>query len=142
MMRAMSHLLVSDLMTQDVRTLGPEGNLAEASDLMSTHRIRHVPVVDDDERVLGLVSQRDLLRGALGGGGELPASIQRAYLRSIGVTEVMVTHVETVSPSSRLRDAADRMLELKIGSVLVLDEERLVGILTETDFVRYVRERF
>ncbi len=134
----MSRLEVQHLMTRGVLTLGPEGNLAEASELMAIHKIRHVPIVDSDNRVLGLVSQRDLLRGALGGGGELPASIQRAYLRSIGVTEVMVAQVEIVAPDTPLLEAAQRMLQRKIGSQLVVEGGVLVGILTEHDFVRYV----
>lgn len=130
---------MSDLMTRGVRTLGPTGNLAEVSDLMSTYRIRHVPVVDSECRILGIVSQRDLLRGALGGGSDLPASIQRAYLRSIPIDEVMVSSVETVTPDTLIRDAAQRMLDLKIGSLLVTESYQLVGILTENDFVRWVK---
>ena len=125
-------------MSRGVKTLGPEGNLSEASDLMTEHRIRHVPIVDGDRRVIGLVSQRDLLRGAFGGGSALPASIQRAYLRSIGVTEVMVSTVTVVAPQTPLKEAARMMLDQKIGSLLVLEEDRLVGILTEHDFVRHV----
>ena len=135
----MSELRVNDLMTRGVHSLSPDSNLAEVSALMNSRRIRHVPVVDDDARVVGLVSQRDLLRGALGGGGDLPPSIQRAYLRSIPVDEVMVREVETVGPETLIRDAAQRMLDLKIGSLLVTEESRLIGILTETDFVRWVR---
>ena len=135
----MSQLRVNDLMTRGVHSLSPDSNLAEVSALMNSRRIRHVPVVDDDARVVGLVSQRDLLRGALGGGGDLPPSIQRAYLRSIPVDEVMVQEVETVGPETLIRDAAQRMLDLKIGSLLVTEESRLIGILTETDFVRWVR---
>lgn len=135
----MSELRVNDLMTRGVHSLSPDSNLAEVSALMNRRRIRHVPVVDDDARVVGLVSQRDLLRGALGGGGDLPPSIQRAYLRSIPVDEVMVQEVETVGPETLIRDAAQRMLDLKIGSLLVTEESRLIGILTETDFVRWVR---
>lgn len=134
----MSDFLVQQLMTGGVKTLGPEGNLAEAKDLMIGHRIRHVPIVDDEDRVLGLVSQRDLLRGALGGGGALPTSIQHAYLRSIRVTDVMVEQVEFVSPETPVLNAARRMLESKIGSLLVVKDGRLVGILTSHDFVRYV----
>lgn len=134
----MSELLVQDLMTRGVKTLGPSGNLAEASDLMTQHRVRHVPIVDSDSQILGLVSQRDLLRGALGGGTELPSSIQHAYLRSIGVTEVMIETVEIVTPDTPIREAARRMLDGKIGSQLVVEGDRLVGILTEHDFVRYV----
>mgnify|MGYP000244388546 CR=1 FL=1 len=125
-------------MTRGVKTLGPEGNLAEASDLMAEHRIRHVPIVDTECRILGLVSQRDLLRGALGGGSDLPSSIQRAYLRSIGVTEVMIETLEVVEPTTPIREATRRMLDQKIGSLLVMENGRLVGILTEHDFVRYV----
>ncbi len=141
-MDTMNALSVEDLMTRGVLTLSPDGNLAETRDLMNAHRIRHVPVVDAECRILGLVSQSDLLRGALGGGGDLPMSIQRAYLRSIPVDEVMTSQVETVTPSTPISLAAKRMLDLKIGSLLVVEDDRLVGILTENDFVRYLYLNF
>lgn len=136
---SMATLRVRDLMTSGVLTLEVGGNLAEASDLMNVHRIRHLPILDDDGALVGLVSQRDLLRGALGGGADLPASIQRAYLRSIPVDEVMIRNVETVEPAVAIRDAAARMIDLKIGSLLVVEGPELVGILTESDFVRWVQ---
>ncbi len=126
-------------MTAGVHTLDVGGNLAEASDLMNVHRIRHLPILDASGLLVGLVSQRDLLRGALGGGADLPASIQRAYLRSIPVDEVMIRDVETVEPEVAIKDAAARMIDLKIGSLLVVDGHDLVGILTESDFVRWVQ---
>lgn len=135
----MATLRVSDLMTAGVHTLDVGGNLAEASDLMNVHRIRHLPILDASGLLVGLVSQRDLLRGALGGGADLPASIQRAYLRSIPVDEVMIRDVETVEPEVAIKDAAARMIDLKIGSLLVVDGRDLVGILTESDFVRWVQ---
>jgi len=132
-------LNVSDLMSTDPVTIGPEDNLARAWDLMDQHHIRHLPVAEDGELV-GLVSKRDLLQRALGGDhdDELPLSHLRRMLHARAADEVMVRGVETADPNESLSDAAERMLEHKFGCLPVVAGSRIVGILTEADFVRHV----
>jgi CBS domain-containing protein len=124
-------------MQREVATLQRNDKLTIADDVMRLGRIRHLPVVDEEssEPVVGIVSQRDLFRGALTrafGYGEVA---RRKVMASIVVKEVMTTPVLTTTPDVPLREAARTMLEKKIGCLPVVDGGKLVGILTESDFV-------
>jgi CBS domain-containing protein len=139
--RLMPNLTVRDLMSRPVHTLHPTANLAEVNALMQESRIRHVPITEDSCKLVGLVSHRDLLRRAMGGGEHLPNSIRAPYLRSLSVAEAMTRDVVTCSPDLPLVKAARLMMERKFGCLPVLEGGALVGILTETDFVRYVADQ-
>ena len=130
--------LVADLMTKEVVTLDANDTLHVADDVMGLARIRHMPVVDEDGSVVGMVSQRDLFRGALAralGYGEFA---QQKLFGMLRVKDVMSTDVLTTEPDAALSSAAKTMTEQKIGCLVVVEDERLVGILTESDFVRLV----
>ena len=130
---------VRNLMTREVATLKCNDQLSLAEDIMRLGRIRHLPVVDDDgEEVIGIVSQRDLFRSALArtlGYGE---RARRKILDTLAVKEVMTTDVVTTSPDTPLAKAARVMLERKIGALPVVENSKLVGLLTESDFVALV----
>lgn len=123
-------------MTRDVATLELNDKLKIADDVMKLGRIRHLPVLDEKREVVGIVSQRDLFRGALArciGYGEYA---HQKLLNQLMVKEVMSKNVAIVNPYAPLQQAARLMLERKIGCVVVAEEGRLVGILTESDFVK------
>jgi CBS domain-containing protein len=132
---------VRDLMATDVRTLGRNDKLSMADDLMRMERIRHLPVLDDDGRLAGIVSQRDLFRGALARALGYGEAAQRKLLDMLAVKEVMTNQVETIGPEEPAAEAARRMVERKIGCLVVTEGERLVGIVTESDFVRRAAAR-
>ena len=132
---------VRDLMTSRVFTLQPTDDLEALYDLIDTRHVRHVPVVDRDGDLVGLVTQRDLARSALGAQDVLPLSFQQEILRRRKVREIMGTEVETVEPDESLKTAAEMLIENKIGCLPVVEGEHLVGILTESDFVRYYVEK-
>jgi CBS domain-containing membrane protein len=127
---------VRDLMREPVYAVRADDDLATVRDLMEDHAVRHVPVIDEEGGVVGLVSHRDLLRAALIERSDVPPAIERELLERTRVREVMTPYVETVAPETELREAAEMMLENKLGSLPVADNDRLVGILTEADFVR------
>ena len=127
---------VRDLMTGHVFALRATDDLEALYDLMDQHHIRHVPVVDRDGDLVGLVTQRDLARSVLGAQDVLPLSVQQEILRRRSVREVMATEVETVEADTDLGSAAQMLLENKIGCLPVVEGDHLVGILTESDFVR------
>jgi CBS domain-containing membrane protein len=137
----MQSLHVRDLMTESVITLKIDDNLATLYDLMDSGHVRHVPVVDRDGDLVGLVSHRDLLAHALSQETDLPMSVQRDILGGIRVEEIMTSDVETTHPDADIREAAQTMLENKYGCLPVMEGAHLVGILTESDFVRFVAER-
>jgi acetoin utilization protein AcuB len=130
---------VSDWMTREVATLGVNDSLAIADDVMRLGRVRHMPVVDDDGALAGIVSQRDLFRGALARNLGYGSHAQERLLGMLLVKEAMTSEVVTVGPDTTVGEAGRLMLERKVGSIVVTDpERRVLGILTESDFVRGV----
>jgi CBS domain-containing membrane protein len=127
---------VRDVMTADVTTLKRNEKLTLADDVMQLGRVRHLPVLDDDgEEVVGIISQRDLFRGALANALGYGRHAQRKLLDTLSVKDVMSTDVVTTSPETSLAEAARVMMTRKIGCLPVVEGKRLVGILTEGDFV-------
>jgi CBS domain-containing membrane protein len=135
----MSHsdTTVKDIMTKTVSTLGRNDTLDLADDIMTLERIRHLPVLDEG-RVVGVVSQRDLFRSALAAALGYGEKAQKRLLRTIRVKEVMSEPAITVSPEAPVTEATRLMLDRKIGCLPVVDGHSLVGIVTETDVLRYV----
>lgn len=133
--------LVRDLMTEEVFTLGPGDNLVALEDLMDSRRVRHVPIVDREGDLVGLVTHRDLSRSMLGRLEDLPMSVERDLLRGRRIREIMTIEPDTVEPDAGLKEAAAMLLENKIGCLPVVEGMHLVGILTEADFVRDYLER-
>ncbi len=122
-MRRHHDILVEDLMTTAVIAVRAHDSLEMARDQMELAGIRHLPVVDESQQVVGILSNRDLLRAA-----------RRHHGGKVG--DHMTVDVVTVSPSTRAAEAALRMQELKIGSLPVVGEDqRLIGMITETDFL-------
>lgn len=136
MTSALGKIAVQRLMTPVVKTLQRNDQLTIADDVMREQRIRHLPVLDEDGLVCGVVSQRDLFRGALAKALGYGQTAQQKMHSMLLVKEVMSTTVVTVGPHEPLANAARLMLEHKVGCLPVLDGEKLVGILTESDFVR------
>ena len=129
---------VRDVMSRTPKTLGRNDQLSLADDVMRAERIRHLPVLDDDGRLCGILSQRDMFRGALAQALGYGTAAQQKMLTMLRVKEVMTTDVITTRPDMALAEAAKTMLERKMGCLPVMDGGRLVGILTESDFVALV----
>lgn len=138
-----SKLRVADLMSRDPTTLKRNDSLSLADDVMRLGRIRHLPVVDDDDdrQLVGLVSQRDLFRSSLARALGYGTAAQQKLLGMLLIKEVMTNDVITTTPETSLVDAAKLMHQRKLGCLPVLEGDRLVGILTEGDFVGLVAKR-
>lgn len=133
----MKNLRVRDLMTDVVLSVQADDTVEKVYDLMNERGIRHLTVVDADGDLVGVVSHRDLLRHSPIERAEVPAFLMREILRRTSVAEVMTSEVETADPDLPLSEAAKVMFENKFGCLPVLEISRLVGILTESDFVRF-----
>ncbi|MHB8420489.1 MAG: CBS domain-containing protein [Myxococcales bacterium] len=114
---------IAEIMRTPVERALAGDALDEVRDRMEADDIRHVPVVDGDDRVIGMLSDRDLLR----------ARASRPSPRL--VSDIMVKHVRTVAPDAPAGDAAQLMLDFKIDAVPVVAGGKLVGIVTTTDFL-------
>ncbi|HEY5952685.1 MAG TPA: CBS domain-containing protein [Kofleriaceae bacterium] len=117
-------LLVADLMTTQLITIQASEPIKEARADMEIGVIRHLPVVDDRGRLVGVVSDRDLI----------------VTKRAAKVADVMTRNVITTRPDTPAFEAASMMLDNKISSVLVVNEDnKLVGMVTQTDYLEVAR---
>jgi len=128
-------LTVGDVMTRDVKTVDRNEMLSVADDLMKAGRFRHVVVVQEDGRLEGVVSQRDLFHGALAWSLGQGTEAHRRALETLPAKQVMKTRPTVVEPETPLAAAAALMIEHKVGCLPVVTRDRVVGILTEGDFL-------
>jgi CBS domain-containing protein len=127
-------LSVSEIMTAQPYTLGPDDSLAKARELMAQHHIRHIPVVSGDGTLIGVVTQRDVLAAA--DSNILPdQAAHEAEERYVALSSIMTSPVQTVDESASLRGTAMHMQHNKLGCLPVVREDQLVGIITDSDFV-------
>ena len=137
--RDMAKTLVRDIMSSPVEYLSVGDSLDLARHLMTAGRIRHLPVIDGDERLIGLVTHRKLL-GAWVSHGDPKHEQQREIAREIPVDMLMETKVRTIAPDAPAAEAARLIEAHKIGCLPVVAAGKLVGIVTELDFVRFARK--
>ena len=116
---------IKDMMKTDLFVLNENDTIKNASDIMKLEKIRHIPIVDKDYRLVGLVTHRDLLRAL----AFKPGSIQ--------IKEIMRKEVKAVGPDTPLKGAIDVMIVNKFGCLPVVDANRkLLGIVTEIDLLK------
>lgn len=127
-------------MTTSVYTVTAGQSLTLAQSTMDDARIRHIPVVADNDRLVGLITHRDLLRAKLSELAPLHESLREDYEFAIPVSAIMREIVWTVSPDSKAVVAARIMSENRFGCLPVVRGDRLVGILTEADLLRLVTD--
>lgn len=130
------NILVEEVMSTDIFTLGRNDTLSVADDLMKQQRIRHIPVIDSDDELCGILTQRDLFRGTLLRALGYGSRAEQRMLDSLSVKDAMHEDVLTISPDAALSDAATLMLSKKVGCLPVVHGGRLVGIISEADFVK------
>lgn len=124
-------------MEQDVLTLESSDSLDLVDDLMNLGRIRHMPIMSAGQLV-GVISQRDLFRAAVSSVLNLRRTAERDWLAKISVREVMTTHVFTIAPDAPMQSAVEVMLKKKIGCLPVVENGKLLGLLSESDCLRYL----
>ena len=123
---------IDAIMTADVITIAPSASLADARSLMHEHRFHHLPVVDEGDHLVGLLTLTDVLAAT---DSRLRNDDSRIHASDICIREVMVTDIATVDERASLRQAALFLEKHKIGCLPVVADGRLVGIITDTDFV-------
>jgi CBS domain-containing protein len=133
----------ADLMTPDPVTLPETTPLAEAAAVMADRGLKRIPVVDAQQRLIGMVSRSDLLATVAEGLRQRPAiPIRQPDGAPKTVGEIMITDVPTVQPDTPLAETLDRLLETDKRRVIVVDgERRVVGIITDGDVIRRAAKR-
>ncbi|MBI2963550.1 MAG: CBS domain-containing protein [Deltaproteobacteria bacterium] len=129
-----------DIMQKDVLTLRVDDDLDIVDNVMALGRIRHLPIVDRHERLVGILTQRDLLRASVASVFGLRRSTEREWLAGIPVRQVMSSDVTSVRPDAELAEVVDLMVRKKFGCLPVVEDGRLVGLVTETDCLLCLRD--
>lgn len=134
----MPPVLVKHIMSSPVISLFAEQTLPLAEDIMNLKHLRHIPVLDDDRRLVGLVSHRDLLKAKISTLAGLTERQQRARQEDVRISALMTRDVWTVRPETLASVAGQTLLDHKFGCLPVVDEnEVVVGIITERDFLKF-----
>jgi len=120
------------IMSTDLVTITPDENLAAARKLMHDKKIHHLPVVDSEENLVGLVTLTNVLAAT---DSFLRDDESRIHAKEIVVKDMMVTDVATVDENASLRQAALFLEKHRIGCLPVMSDGSLKGIITDTDFV-------
>jgi acetoin utilization protein AcuB len=126
---------VREIMTGAIISVGPDTPMLDARHLMVKERIRHLLVTEGD-RLVGIVTDRDIRLNLPSQATSLSVWEVNHLLTKLTVGKVMTASVITVGPDREARDAAQLMLEHKIGALPILEGGRLIGIVTETDMLR------
>ncbi len=128
---------IHELMSTELYTLHPRNTLHDAHALMTQHKVRHIPLIDDDNKFVGLLSQRDLLAMSVSSFADISNDERDELETGIPLSAVVTREVVTAEEETSLLEAARFMLNTKHGCLPVIDSQgRLKGILTEADFVR------
>lgn len=124
--------MVDQVMNSPIITITSDRTMLDASHMMETNRIRHLCVVEEGE-IAGLISVRDLVRSFVDAEGGPVSELDRVY-RPLGV--LMATDLATIGSEASVLEAAQRMRDKRIGSLLTVEAGELVGIVTESDLIR------
>lgn len=128
-------MLVKDFMRVFPISVSPDTSVAQVRRLMQKERIRHLPVVDE-EHVIGIVSEGDIQLHLPSPATSLSVWELNYLLDRLTVEKVMTKRVISVSPECTMAEAAHRMLANRVGALPVVEDGKLIGLLTITDFLR------
>jgi CBS domain-containing protein len=131
---------VADMMTRDLKTVGPNDPIAAGKALMDAGGFRHLVVVSEEGEIEGVLSHRDLFFGPLAWSIGQGQTAYEKLLKSSRVKDVMQGDVRTIEATAPLQEAAAQMREGRIGCLPVVDGNRLVGLISEGDLVQLVAD--
>jgi len=133
---------ISEIMTKKVVTLKHNDELETAERLFKKHHIRHIPVVKKD-KVIGILSYTDLLRISFADAvDEDEDSVDTVVYNMFTIEQVMAKNLVSVSSNTTIKDVAELLAKREFHALPVLDDDKLVGIVTTTDLINYLIDQF
>lgn len=131
---------VGSWMTSPALTIRPQTSLFEAYNLMYENDVRRLPVVDRDGTLVGILTMSDVQQASPIVPGDDDDTARRLLVSVQTVEEIMTPDPVTVTIDDTVRDAAERMLEYEVSGLPVIEGDRVIGIITESDIFRLVVE--
>ncbi|MGP1501324.1 MAG: CBS domain-containing protein [Bergeyella cardium] len=132
---------VSQIMTKELVTLNTTQSLYDAERLFKEYNIRHIPVVEGD-KILGVLSYSDLLRISFADVTEGEEDVSSVVYDMYTIPQIMAKAPITVQASTNVKEVAEILATQSFHSIPVLDGEKLVGIVTTTDLIKYLLEQY
>jgi acetoin utilization protein AcuB len=133
-------MLVKDQMTPNPVCGHPEMPVTEAQALMQEHNFRHLPILDAENKLVGLVTQRSLMHAVPDDLDQFGPFVVNYVLAKLQAHNIMVRDVITIGPNTTIEEAARIMADNKIGCLPVMQEDELVGIISDNDLFRIMME--
>jgi acetoin utilization protein AcuB len=135
-------MLVKERMTRNPLIIRPDTPVTEAQEMMKSRKIHHLPVLDREERLVGIVTEKDLLYASPSVATTLSVYEMTSLLARLKVDRVMTRNVVTITEDVPLEEAARIMADRKIGGLPIMRGKTLVGMITESDLFRIFIELF
>lgn len=134
------HVRIGDVMTREPYSLSPMDRVKRAEELCKTHQIHHLPVVDTDGRVVGMLSQSDLWRISYGVSlfrNRDPQHFNQTLFASVLVRDVMIREVITLTSEDTVKDALAIFAQNRFHAIPIVENGNLVGIVTPLDLLKF-----
>ena len=133
-----NNALISTIMSTDIIALNREDDLERAELLFKRHKIRHIPVVNEGV-IIGMLSYTDLLRISFADAvDETETEIETLVYNMFTIDQVMVRNIVSVSSTTTIKDVAQILANSEFHALPVVDDWKLVGIVTTTDLINYL----
>ncbi len=134
---------VSSIMTTQLVVLNTTDSLEKAEHLFKKHRIRHIPVIESEQRIVGMLSLTDLLRISFADGAyEDEEEIETVVYEMFSLPQVMAKNIKTVAPDTTIKEVAELLAKEEFHALPVVEEGNLVGIVTTTDLIKYLLNQY
>lgn len=132
---------VTEIMTKELVVLNPTQSLYDAEKLFNRHNIRHIPVVES-ERIVGVISRSDLLRISYSNLSADEETIETMIYDTYTIPQVMTRVPVTVESDATVKEVAEILSNHSFHSIPVVEEGKLVGLVTTTDLINYLLEQY
>jgi CBS domain-containing protein len=132
---------VSTIMAHSVITANVKDSLRHINSLLRKHNIRHVPVVSGD-KLVGIISKSDIMRLSFGDIFDGQDNADETMFDMLKLEQVMITNLTTVDENDSIKEVAEKFTNVKFHALPVVRDEKLVGIVSTTDLIRYLLEQY
>lgn len=133
--------LVSKIMSTDLITVNHTNNLVEAEKLFNENSIRHIPVVSGED-IIGMLSLTDLLRVTFVNNYSADDVVDTAVYNMLSIEQVMVKNLISVKSTQTIKEVVEILAKNEFHALPVVDDHKLVGIVTTTDILNYLLEQY
>jgi len=133
---------ISAIMTKNVITLNTNDSLEHAEQLFKSNNIRHIPVVNN-KNIIGMLSYTDLLRISFADAvDDNEAYVDTIVYNMFTIEQVMAKNIVSVAPTATIKEVAELLAQKEFHAIPIVENEKLVGIVTTTDLINYLLDQF